>query len=111
MKDLITRNEVFIKGDDGNMVISAGAIEKIRDIEVQRKEFDKAYKKMKSMLLDGMETYGIKKADTDDLLITYVAPTERIGIDTDKLWAEYSDVAFECQKFSSVKSGVKITVR
>lgn len=111
MNELITKNEVFVKGEDGNMVISEDAIMKIRSIEQQRKEFDKQYKKFKAMLKDGMEEYGVKKADTDDLLITYVEPTERYTIDTKKLWAEYKEAALACEKVSDVSGSVKITIR
>ena len=111
MKELITKSNVFLKDDEGNMIVSPSAIERIREIEVQKKKLDKEYKKYRSVLKDGMEEYGIKKVDTDEMLITYVEPTERITIDNDKLWTEYKDVAFKCQKFSPVSSSIKITVR
>ena len=111
MGELITKNSIFVKDDDGNMIIAPHAIERIHDIEVQKKALDKEYKKFKSALLDGMETYGLKKVDTDDLLVTYVEETERLDIDRDRLWAEHKDIAFECQKFTKVKASVRITVR
>ena len=111
MNALITKNEVFVPGEDGNMIIAPAAIEKIRSIETERKQFDKDYKKFKKMLKEGMEEYGIKKLDNEDLLITYVEPTEKVVIDTAKLWAEYKHVALACEKESQVSSSVKITVR
>lgn len=111
MNELITKQEMFVPDKDGHMVVSESAIETINSIERQRKEFDKAYKKMKATLLSGMEEYGIKKAETEDLLITYVEPTERMSIDMAKLWDKYFDAAFDCQKESEVKASVKITIR
>lgn len=111
MKELITKQELFVRDTDGNIIISEQAVEKIRAVEVQHKEFEKQYKKLKATILSGMEEYGIKKFDSDELLITYVEPTERVGIDNDKLWSEYKDIAFKCQKDIQVKSSVRITVR
>lgn len=111
MAELITKNSIFVKGEDGNMIIAPHAIERIHDIEVQKKALDKEYKKFKAALLDGMESYGLKKVDTEDLLVTYVEETERYTIDTKKLWDEYKDIAFKCEKCSPVKASVRITVR
>ena len=109
--ELMTKSEVFVRDDNGDMIVKPEAISAIRSIAVQKKQFDKQFDKLKKMLLDGMEEYGIKKIDTEDLLVTYVEPTERLSIDTKKLWDEYKEIAFDCQKFSPVKSSVKITVR
>jgi len=108
---LISRSTVFVKGEDGDMIVAPSAIERIRDIEVLKKSLDKEYKKFKEVLIDGMEEYDIKKVDTDDLLITYCEPTERVSIDTKKLYAEYPDAAFACERDSAVKASVRITVR
>lgn len=111
MKELITKDTLFIQNKDGEMILDPNALELIRSIEVEKKKLEKQYKKYKAALLDGMEAYGLEKVDTEDLLITYVAPTERCSIDTEKLWDEYKDVAFKCQKVSPVNSSVRITVR
>ena len=109
--ELITKNEVFVKDENGQMVVSPEAIATIREIECQHKNFDKQYKKFKKMLLEGMEEYGIKKVDTEDLLVTYVEEGEQVKMDNDKLWANYKNIAFECQKVVPVKSSIRITVR
>lgn len=109
--ELITKNELFVMDDSGAMVINPEALPVIRQIQVEYKELDKKYKKFKKLLLDGMEEYGIKKVDTEDLLVTYIEPNTQTKMDTDRLWAEYKDVAFICQKEVPVKSSVKITPR
>lgn len=111
MNEVISKNTIFVKDESGNMVVAPSAIARIREIEVQKKALEKEYKKFKAALLDGMEENGLKKVDTDELLISYVEPTERLVIDNDRLWAEHKDIAFECQKFSPVKASVRITVR
>ena len=111
IKDVITKNTIFVKNEDGAMILKPEAIEEIRDIEIQKKQLDKKYKKYRQAIFEGMEAYGIKKVDTEDLLITYVEETERCSIDQKMLWDKYKDIAFKCQKVSPVSATVKITVR
>lgn len=111
MNEVISKNTIFIKNENGNMVVAPSAISRIREIEVQKKALEKEYKKFKAVLLEGMEENGLTKVDTEDLLISYVEPTERLVIDSDRLWKEHKDIAFECQKFTPVKASVRITVR
>lgn len=111
MSELITKDSVFIMNEDGNMIVSPEAAQAIHDIEVAKKTLDKSFKQYKKALLAGMEEYGIKKYESDDLLITYVEPTERLVIDNERLWAEHKDIAFECQKFTKVESSVRVKVR
>lgn len=111
MGELITKERLFIQGEDGQMILSPEAVEDIYDMETEMKKIKKAYDKYKKAILDGMEAYNLKKCETDDLLVTYVEPTERIGLDTKKLWEKHADIAFECQTFSPVKASIRITVR
>ena len=103
----------LIELHDGQLQVSQSAIDRICEIERQKKALDKEYKQFKSALLDAMEDHGIKQfADEESgLKITYVEATERISIDTEKLWKEHQRIAFECQKSSPVKASVRITVR
>lgn len=111
MNELIKKEDIFIMNKDGVVELEPEFIELIREIEVQKKSLDKACKTYKKALLEGMEEYGLKKVESDDLLVTYIEPTERVVLDQDKLWKEHQDIAFECQKFSDVKASVRITVR
>lgn len=110
MNEIITKNTIFER-QDGQMILKPDAIETIREIEVQMKKLEKQYKKFKKALLEGMEEYGIKKVDSEDLLITYIEPSERVTIDTKMLWDKYKEVAFDCQKVSEVNGSIRITVR
>lgn len=111
MTEIIKKDALFMKDVDGAMIVAPSVMETIHDIEVQKRRIDKQYDDYKKALLEGMEEFGIKKAETDDLVITYVEPTERASIDTKKLWAEYKDVAFACEKVSPVKASVRIKTR
>lgn len=111
--ELITKADIFMMNENGDMIVRPEAMTAIRDIESQFKAFEKQYKKFKKTILEGMEEYGIKKIESedDDLLVTYVEPKEQVRIDNDRLWAEHQDIAFECQKVVHVKSSIRITVR
>lgn len=111
--ELITKADIFMMDENGEMIVRPEAMSAIRDIESQFKHFEKQYKKFKKMLLESMEEYGIKKieSDDDDLLVTYIEPKEQVRIDNDRLWAEHKDIAFECQKVVPVKGSIRITVR
>lgn len=111
MNKLMKKSEIFVPDEDGNMIVSPEAAMTIREIHVNFKELEKQYKKMKQVILEGMEEYGIKKVDTDDVLMTYVEAGEQVKIDNDRLWKEHKDVAFECQKVVPVKSSIRITAR
>ena len=109
--ELMTKNDLFMMDDTGAMVIRPEAISAIRQIQVEYKDIKKKYEKFKTVLLEGMEEYGIKKVDTEDVLITYIESGTQTKMDKDRLWDEYKDVAFICQKEVPVKASVKITPR
>lgn len=111
MNELITKSNVFVKGEDGQMIVEPSVLGRIAEIETEKKRLDKEYKKYRKVLQEGMEEYGIKKVDTEDVLITYIEPTEKLSINQKRLWAEYRDIAFKCQEFSPVKASIKIIVR
>ena len=111
VNELMTKNDLFMMDSTGAMVIRPEAVPVIRQIQVDYKNYEKQYKKFKKMLLEGMEEYGIKKVDTEDVLVTYIEPGTQIKTDTKRLWDEYKDIAFICQKEVPVSSSVKITPR
>lgn len=111
MKELITKEALFVQGPEGEMILSENAVNAIRQMEIEKKQIDKDYKKYREAILAGMEAYGLTKFESDELLVTYVEPTERVSIDSKKLYREYPAAAFACEKESPVKASVRITVR
>ena len=103
-------NPLFVKDKSGQIIVRRDAMEAIRAIEIERKRLSAEYDKWKKALLDGMEEYGLKKAESDNLVVSYIEPTERYSTDTKKLWEDYSDIARECERYSEVKSSVRIRV-
>lgn len=92
----------------------------ILDTEVSKKvaEFEKAIKEIKEKeeelkqnILSEMESKNILKLETDDLTITYIAPSERETFDSKKFREENSDLYDEYVKFSPVKSSIRVKVK
>lgn len=92
----------------------------ILDTEVSKKvaEFEKAIKEIKEKeeelkqnILSEMENKNILKLETDDLMITYIAPAERETFDSKKFREENSDLYDEYVKFSPVKSSIRVKVK
>ena len=103
--------EVIKENEDGKLVIAKEACDIISTFERQMKEIKKQYDEYKGALLSAMETYGVKKIETDDFIVSYTAPTEMITLDSKKVENEYPDVYSECIKVSDVKSSVRVRLR
>ena len=58
-----------------------------------------------------MEKKNLIKIETDDIAITYVAPTDRETFDSKTFRQNYSDLYDEYVKLSPVKSCIKIKVK
>lgn len=58
-----------------------------------------------------MEKQGVKSWECDGVKVTYVAPIDRLSVDSTKLKKNYPQVYTECQKLTKVKATVRITFR
>ena len=103
--------DIIKEDENGKLAIAKEACEIISMYEREMKTIKKEYDEYKKALLEAMENYGVKKIDTDDFVVSYVAPTERITLDSKKVEAEYPDVYRECMKISDVKSSVRVKLR
>lgn len=86
-------------------------IQKIISVVRMKKECEDQEKKLKDQLKAAMEQYGIKKFDSDELSIVYVAEGTRSTVDTTALKRLYPDIAAECTKVSKTGAYVKVTVK
>lgn len=89
------------------------AEEQFMAIEKQTKELQKARDDLRTELLKLFEEQGIKSWESKDgkLLVTYVAPSEQLRVDSTKLKTKYPQVFTECQKLSKVKAQIRVKVR
>lgn len=84
-------------------------VEEVISIEEQLKAMKEREKALKDGLLELMRSAGVKKWESDNLTLTYVAPTTRKALDSTKLKREYPDVYNACIKESNVSDSIKIT--
>lgn len=93
-----------------NGSITKEATQMIVDLEKKAKEIKEAQDLLKAKLLEAMEQNEIKKIESEELTITYVAPTERESFDSKKFRDDNPDMYDDYVKFSKVKSSVRIKV-
>lgn len=86
-------------------------INAISELEKQKVLITKQSDEMRTALLQAMEQYGVKAFENDVVKVTYVAPTERVSVDTVKLKKDMPHIVEKYKKTSKVKSSVKITLK
>lgn len=81
------------------------------ELENHYKIVEKNAKEMRAKLLEIMEQQKVKSFETDNIKITYVAPVDRITVDSKKLKAQYPQIYSECQKLSKVSASIRVTIK
>ena len=85
----------------------------VKVAEAAKKEAEANANEIRAQLIAAMEAQGIKSFETADksMLITYVAPSVRQGLDGELLKKEHPELVQKYVKTSTVKASVRITVR
>lgn len=83
----------------------------IAELERQAKAIKQKQDEMKKSILEEMEAHNIVKLENDDLVITYIQPTDRETLDGKALKAELPDIFDAYIKMSPVKASVRIKVK
>lgn len=79
--------------------------------EQEYKHAEATAKELREQLCKAFEEQGIKSWETDKLKVTYVAPVERISVDSKKLKQKYASAYIDCQKLTKVKASVRVAVK
>lgn len=82
----------------------SGFLREIKALKEQEKRLNEA-------LLAEMEAKGIVKVETDEILINYIAPTERETLDTKSLRSELPDIYDAYVRMNPVKASVRIKLK
>ncbi len=101
----------LIKIDNGVALLDVETSKKIAEFETKIKAIKEQEDELKKAILNEMESKGIIKLETDNLVISYIAPTDRETLDTKKLRKDMPDVYDDYVKLSPVKSSIRIKVR
>lgn len=95
----------------GVALLDAQTAVRIAEFERKAKEIKDAEDALKKEILEEMAEKGIIKIETDDMTITYVAPTDRESFDSKRLRAEKPDLYDEYVNISPVKASVRVKLK
>ena len=101
----------MVKLENGEYGLVSDAINTIVEIEKQIKDLKALQDSYKENLLKEMEENNVLKVDTEELLISYVAPSTRETLDSKKLKEDLPDIYDLYVKFTDVKSSLRIKVK
>lgn len=101
----------LIKVENGLSILDEEASKKIAEFERQIKEIKAKEDEFKQAILEEMEAKNIIKIDTEDLMISYVAPSDRETFDSKAFKEEHQDLYDEYVKMTPVKSSIRIKVK
>lgn len=101
-------NEIIIQDNNS---LSEDIEKQIVSIEKKIKKLKEQQDAMKAALLSTMEAKNLIKLETDKLVISYVAPTDRESFDSKKFKEDNPDLYDEYVRISPVKSSIRIKVK
>ena len=95
--------------ENGNITLNAKA-ELVR-LTLLEKSIKEEKEKLTASLLQAMEANNVVKIDSDELTVTYVAPTYRESFDAKALKADDEELYNKYTKISPVKASIKVKVK
>lgn len=104
-------NELITMTEQGVALLSMDVATQIAEFERKVKDIKDAEEKLKEAIKAEMVEKNIIKLETNDLLVTYVAPTTRESLDSKTLKAELPDIYDSYVKISNVKDSIRVKVK
>lgn len=101
----------LVKVENGNVALVEDAVRTIVEIENQMKELKQKQDDYKAILLETMEANNVLKFDTPEVLINYIAQTERETFDSKVFKEEHPEMYDDYVKMTPVKSSIRIKVK
>lgn len=101
----------LIRVEEGLALIEPSVSFALAEFERQAKEIKAKQDALKQRILEEMESNGILKIETDDLVISYVAPTSREAFDSKKFRQAYPDLYDDFVSISPVKASIRMKVK
>lgn len=102
-------NLISVKND--SVILNEEASKKIAEFERMAKLIETEEKKLKKAILTEMEEKGIIKVESEEMTITYIAPTDRERFDSKKFRAENAELYDKYISMSSVSASVRIKLK
>lgn len=101
----------LIKIENDIAILNVEVNNKIAEFERQLKTIKEQEELLKQSILAEMESKGLLSIETDNLKISYVAPTDRETFDSKAFRIEHQDLYDEFVKMTPVKSSIRIKVK
>lgn len=101
----------LIKIENEVALLDSEVSRQIAEFEKQLKAIKEQEDELKQSILNEMESKGIIKVETDELAITYIAPSDRETFDSKSFKADHQDLYDEYVKMSPVKSSIRLKVK
>ena len=101
----------LIRVENGLAILDPEVSKTIADFERQIKAIKEQEDNLKKAILEEMEQRQIVKIETPDLLISYIATTDREAFDSKTFRADHGDLYDEYVKMTPVKSSIRIKVK
>lgn len=102
-------NELLVQ--DNVLEISKEAAKKIKMVLKKKEEYDNAEKELKAVLQKEMEARGIKKIDTNGLLVNYIEPTQQENFDKTRFKKDHEDLYNDYVKIAQKNGYIKISIK
>ena len=101
----------LIKIENETALLDAEIQQTIINMELAIKDLKEREDELKSAILNEMENKNIIKIESDNLMINYIAPTDRETFDSKTFREDHSDLYDEYIKLTPVKSSIRIKVK
>lgn len=101
----------LIRVENGLNILEEETSKKIAEFERQLKDIKAKEDELKQAILEEMEAKNIIKIDTEDITISYVAPSDRETFDSKAFKENHQELYDEYVKMSPVKSSIRIKVK
>ena len=101
----------LIKIDNNLAILDEQIVKNLIFLEKQAKEIKEAQENYKNAILKEMEERNIIKIENDDVLINYIAPTDRETLDGKSLRQDHPQLYDAYIKMTPVKSTIRIKVK
>ena len=101
----------LIKIENETAILNLETSKQIAEFERSIKEIKEKEDELKQLILEEMESKELLGIETDDLKISYVAPTDRETFDSKRFREDYSSLYDDYVKLTPVKSSIRIKVK
>lgn len=101
----------LIRIEQNTALLNPNVSSKLAEFERMAKEIKAKQDELKQRILAEMEMHGILKIETDELTITYVAPTSRETFDSKAFRKDNPDLYDEYVKITDVSASVRMKVK